>query len=123
MSPNPTIHSAASRAAVQAPSTTTRAATRAATTEAPDRVSQIVQKPYPNFKIVVLNDDHNTFEHVSTCLLKYIPGMNGETAWTLTVQIDRDGQAIVWVGPQEQAELYHMQLGMEGLTMGPLEAA
>jgi ATP-dependent Clp protease adaptor protein ClpS len=95
---------------------------RAASVEAPDRVSQVVQKRYPNYKIVVLNDDHNTFEHVSTCLLKYIPGMNGETAWTLTVQIDSDGQAIVWVGPQEQAELYHMQLGMEGLTMGPLEA-
>jgi ATP-dependent Clp protease adaptor protein ClpS len=118
-----TIRPVVSRAALQLPCATTRAVTRSATTEAPDRVSQIVQKPYPNFKIVVLNDDHNTFEHVSTCLLKYIPGMNGETAWTLTVQIDRDGQAIVWVGPQEQAELYHMQLGMEGLTMGPLEAA
>jgi len=29
----------------------------------------------------------------------------------------------VWCGPQEQAELYHQQLGAEGLTMGPLEPA
>jgi ATP-dependent Clp protease adaptor protein ClpS len=118
---SPAIHSPARPWA--GPSTlASRRPIGAAVVDAPDRVSQIVQKRYPNFKIVVLNDDHNTFEHVSTCLLKYIPGMNGETAWTLTVQIDRDGQAIVWVGPQEQAELYHMQLGMEGLTMGPLEA-
>jgi len=30
---------------------------------------------------------------------------------------------VVWVGPMEQAELYHMQLGAEGLTMAPLEQA
>jgi len=37
--------------------------------------------------------------------------------------VHHEGQAIVWVGPQEQAELYHMQLERENLTMAPLEAA
>jgi len=49
--------------------------------------------------------------------------MNPDRAWSLAQQIDTDGQAVVWVGPQEQAELYHMQLGAEGLTMAPLERA
>jgi ATP-dependent Clp protease adaptor protein ClpS len=49
--------------------------------------------------------------------------MNLEKAEQLTSEIHFSGVAIVWVGPQEQAELYHMQLGMEGLTMGPLESA
>jgi ATP-dependent Clp protease adaptor protein ClpS len=30
---------------------------------------------------------------------------------------------VVWCGPQEQAELYHQQLRVEGLTMAPLERA
>jgi ATP-dependent Clp protease adaptor protein ClpS len=89
----------------------------------PDRVIETVRKTYPNFKVIVLNDDFNTFEHVHKCLMKYIPGMTEDVAWGLTVQVDAEGQAIVWVGSQEQAELYHQQLCREGLTMAPLEAA
>jgi ATP-dependent Clp protease adaptor protein ClpS len=88
-----------------------------------DTVRETVRKTYPSFKVIVLNDDFNTFEHVCTCLMKHIPGMDEDTAWGLTVQVDAEGQAIVWVGPQEQAELYHQQLRREGLTMAPLEAA
>jgi ATP-dependent Clp protease adaptor protein ClpS len=88
-----------------------------------EKSSQTVQKPYPNFKIIVLDDDFNTFEHVHTCLIAYIPGMTEEYAWELTNQVHFDGRAIVWVGPQEQAELYHQQLRRAGLTMAPLEAA
>jgi ATP-dependent Clp protease adaptor protein ClpS len=97
--------------------------TATGTIAAPDKAAQTTWKPYPNFKVIVLNDDFNTFEHVSNCLVKYIPHMNPEKAWNLTNQIHHDGQAIVWIGPQEQAELYHTQLGWEGLTMAPLEAA
>ena len=89
----------------------------------PDRLTSTVRKTYPNFKVIVLNDDFNTFQHVSDCLLKYIPGMTGDRAWELTNQVHFDGLAIVWVGPQEQAELYHQQLRREGLTMAPLEKA
>ncbi len=93
------------------------------TITAPEKSAQTTWQPYPNFKVIVLNDDFNTFEHVSNCLLKYIPHMTPEKSWDLTNQIHHDGQAIVWIGPQEQAELYHTQLGWEGLTMAPLEAA
>ncbi|MFQ3617820.1 MAG: ATP-dependent Clp protease adapter ClpS [Cyanobacteriota bacterium] len=94
-----------------------------APTIAPDKTSQTVRKPYPNYKVIVLNDDFNTFQHVAECLMKYIPGMSGDRAWDLTNQVHYEGQATVWVGPQEQAELYHQQLRREGLTMAPLEAA
>lgn len=95
----------------------------ASPTVTPERTSQTVRKPYPNFKVIVLNDDFNTFQHVADCLLKYIPGMTGDRAWDLTNQIHFEGQAIVWTGPQEQAELHHQQLSRAGLTMAPLEAA
>lgn len=88
-----------------------------------DKESQVISKLYPNYKVIVLNDDFNTFKHVAECLVKYIPGMSSDRAWELTNQIHFDGQAIVWVGPQEQAELYHLQLKRAGLTMAPLEKA
>jgi ATP-dependent Clp protease adaptor protein ClpS len=88
-----------------------------------ERESKVVQKPYPNYKIIVLNDDFNTFEHVAKTLVKYIPHMTPDEAWKLTNQIHFEGQAIVWVGPLEQAELYHSQLTRAGLTMAPLEKA
>ncbi len=92
-------------------------------TVAPERSSQVISKPYPNYKVIVLNDDFNTFKHVAECLMKYIPGMSSDRAWSLTEQVHNEGQAIVWVGPHEQAELYHQQLSRAGLTMAPLEAA
>lgn len=92
-------------------------------TVAPERSSQVVRKPYPNYKVIVLNDDFNTFQHVHDCLVKYVPNMTSDRAWELTNRIHFEGQAIVWVGPQEQAELYHQQLLRAGLTMAPLEAS
>ena len=97
--------------------------TMAAGVATPDRVSQTVRKPYPSFKVIVLNDDENTFDHVVNTLVRYIPGMVSDSAWKLADKIHKEGQAIVWTGPLEQAELYHMQLTHEGLTMAPLEAA
>lgn len=94
-----------------------------APTVAPDRASQVTRQPYPNYKVIVLNDDFNTFQHVAECLMKYIPAMTSDRAWELTNQVHYEGQATVWIGPQEQAELYHQQLSRAGLTMAPLEAA
>lgn len=98
-------------------------ATFASPTLAPEKTRQVTRKPYPNYKIIVLNDDFNTFQHVAECLMKYIPNMAKDRAWELTHQIHNEGQAIVWVGPLEQAELYHSQLSRAGLTMAPLEEA
>jgi ATP-dependent Clp protease adaptor protein ClpS len=89
----------------------------------PQKSAQVTRKPYPNYKVIVLNDDYNTFEHVHDCLVKYVPNMTSDRAWELTNQVHYEGQAIVWTGPQEQAEMYHQQLSRAGLTMAPLEAA
>lgn len=95
----------------------------ASPTTKPSSSSQTVRKPYPNYKVIVLNDDFNTFQHVANCLMKYLPGMTSDRAWELTNRVHYEGQATVWVGPLEQAELYHTQLSREGLTMAPLEKA
>ena len=86
-----------------------------------DTVREVVRKTYPKYKVIVLDDDFNTFEHVSNCLMKYIPQMTEELAWELTNQVHFQGLAIAWVGPLEPAEMYHEQLKEAGLTMAPLE--
>lgn len=97
----------------------------AAATAAPAAVRerQRSHQSYPNFKVVVLDDNVNTFQHVVECLVRFIPGMTPDRAWDLAHRIDGEGSAVVWCGPQEPAELYHQQLGAEGLTMAPLEPA
>ena len=76
---------------------------------------------YPEGRVIVLNDNLNTFEHVANCLLVIIPGMSEKRAWDLAVKVDKTGSAEVWRGPLEQAELYHEQLVIKGLTMAPIE--
>jgi ATP-dependent Clp protease adaptor protein ClpS len=73
--------------------------------------------------VIVLDDDVNTFQHVVECLVRHIPAMLPDHAWSLAQRIDGEGSAVVWSGPQEQAELYHQLLRGEGLTMAPLEPA
>jgi ATP-dependent Clp protease adaptor protein ClpS len=71
--------------------------------------------------VIVLNDDHNTFQGVAFALSNVIPGVSYDDGMRLANRIDASGQAIVWSGLQEQAELYWEQLREHGLTMAPLE--
>ncbi len=79
------------------------------------------KKKYHEARVIVLDDDFNTFEHVANCLQAIIPGMSKERSWELAVEVDSEGSAEVWRGPFEQAELYHHQLQSRGLTMAPIE--
>ena len=76
---------------------------------------------YPEARVIVLDDNFNTFQHVANCLTTIIPGMSGNKAWELTIKVDKKGSAVVWRGNLEQAELYHEQLYSKGLTMAPIE--
>jgi len=73
------------------------------------------------WQVIVLNDDHNTFQGVAFALSAVLPGVDYDRGMALANRIDRTGQAIVWSGQQEQAELYWEQLREHGLTMAPLE--
>jgi ATP-dependent Clp protease adaptor protein ClpS len=73
------------------------------------------------WRVIVLNDDHNTFEGVAFALAQTIPGVDYEKGMALANRIHSTGQAIVWSGHRELAELYHSQLEGYGLTMAPLE--
>ena len=72
-------------------------------------------------RVIVLNDDHNTFEGVAFALAQTIPGIDYDRGMSLANRIHSTGQAVVWSGHREIAELYHSQLEGYGLTMAPLE--
>ncbi len=73
------------------------------------------------WRVIVLNDDHNTFDGVAAALARVVPGLSLDGGYRLAEQIHNSGQAIVWSGPKEIAEHYWEQLRDAGLTMAPLE--
>jgi len=76
-----------------------------------------------DWRVIVLNDDHNTFEGVARALSSVIPGLSYDGGMAMANRIHNSGQATVWSGPREPAELYWEQLKGAGLTMAPLERA
>jgi ATP-dependent Clp protease adaptor protein ClpS len=73
------------------------------------------------WRVIVRNDSHNTFDHVARTLASFIPGVTLDGGYAMADRIHNSGQAIVWTGPREPAELYWEQLDQAGLTMAPLE--
>jgi ATP-dependent Clp protease adaptor protein ClpS len=73
------------------------------------------------WRVIVRNDDHNTFDHVAHTLARTIPGVSLPTGYEYANRIHTKGQATVWSGHREPAELYWEQLSEAGLTMAPLE--
>ena len=73
------------------------------------------------WRVIVRNDDHNTFDHVARTLARFIPGVSIARGMEIANVIHASGQAIVYSGHQEAAEHYWEQLKGAGLTMAPLE--
>jgi ATP-dependent Clp protease adaptor protein ClpS len=73
------------------------------------------------WRVIVRNDNHNTFDHVARTLATFIPGVTVEGGYAIADRIHNSGLAVVWSGERETAELYWEQLRDAGLTMAPLE--
>lgn len=74
-----------------------------------------------NWRVIVLNDSHNTFDGVASALARVVPGVSLDKGYAIADRIHNAGQAIVWSGHREPAEHYWEQLRDAGLTMAPLE--
>jgi ATP-dependent Clp protease adaptor protein ClpS len=86
-------------------------------TERP-RTDSDLGKPW---NVIVLNDDHNTFQGVAFALSSTLPGVSYERGLRIADTIHSSGRAVVWSGHKEPAELYWQSLEAFGLTMAPLE--
>jgi ATP-dependent Clp protease adaptor protein ClpS len=73
------------------------------------------------WRVIVCNDNHNTFDHVARTLCGTVPGVSLDRGYQIADRIHRSGQAIVFTGHLEPAELYWELLRDAGLTMAPLE--
>ena len=73
------------------------------------------------WRVIVLNDNHNTFEGVAFALSSTLPGVSYDAGMSMANEIHSKGQSIVWTGAREPADHYWEQLKEAGLTMAPLE--
>ena len=73
-------------------------------TPARDFDPEVLSRLLPPYKVVVHNNDYNTFDEVIRILVKAVPGMSFERASALAVEIDFTGAAVPYVGPKEHAE-------------------
>ena len=124
---NRTLSSNASRIitpAVAVPSATPSDPTRATTSPSTVKERETTKDGSgtgDRWRVIVLNDDHNTFEGVAAKLSAVLPDVTFEHGMRLATKIHYRGLAIVWSGHRELAEHYWQLLADNGLTMAPLE--
>ena len=73
------------------------------------------------WRVIVLNDNHNTFDGVAHALATVLPDVSFEQGLAYATRIHTMGSAVVWSGHKEVAEHYWNGLSRRGLTMAPLE--
>ncbi|MCG3130342.1 MAG: ATP-dependent Clp protease adapter protein ClpS [Phycisphaerae bacterium] len=85
---------------------------------APPKPARTDRKPQllPPYKVLLHNDDVNTFEHVILSILKLTP-LNAEDAIEKTLEADRSGISLLLVTHKERAELYQEQFQSVKLTV------
>ena len=85
-----------------------------------ETVSETAQRPkvrhLPPFKVLLHNDDVNTFEHVILTILKLTPLKEPE-AIERTIEAHETGHAVLLVTSKERAELYVEQFASLSLTV------
>lgn len=65
---------------------------------------ELLLRRLPPYKVVVHNNDFNTFDEVIKILMKAVPGMTQPEAEALANEIHTTGAAVPYVGPKERAE-------------------
>jgi ATP-dependent Clp protease adaptor protein ClpS len=65
---------------------------------------EVLRRLFPPFKVVVLNNDHNTFDEVIRVLMRAVPGMTREAAEGHANEIHVSGSTVPFTGPKERAE-------------------
>jgi ATP-dependent Clp protease adaptor protein ClpS len=87
---------------------------------------QVRTRRIPPYNVILLNDDHHSFEFVLDTLCKAL-GCSPERAFQYTNLAHTSGQAVVWTGTKEVAELkleqiqsFHETRESDGAKLGPL---
>lgn len=78
--------------------------------------SQQQTQQLPPYRVVLHNDDVNTFDHVILAILRLTP-LEGEEAVARTLEAHETGASVLLVTHQERAELYCEQFASVSLTV------
>jgi ATP-dependent Clp protease adaptor protein ClpS len=96
-----------------------------ATTTKPKEHEETKVRRLPPYNVILENDDHHSFEFVMGVLQKAL-GYNEQKCYELTLLAHTSGQAVVWTGSKEVAELkmeqmlsFH-EIKANGQKLGPL---
>ena len=79
--------------------------------------SETKKKFYPNYRVLLYNDDSVWAGLVMEALQKHVPNMNETKATSVMLQAHNTGLGEVIVCAQEHAEMYQDLLQGEGLTI------
>lgn len=67
-------------------------------------------------RLILWNDDHNTFDHVIYCMMKYLDYTEPQ-AEKIAWKVHNDGKCAVLEGSFTEMEIYRKILQQEGLTV------
>jgi ATP-dependent Clp protease adaptor protein ClpS len=67
-------------------------------------------------RLILWNDDHNSFEHVINCMMKYLDYTEGQ-AEKIAWKVHNEGKCAVLEGSFTEMEVYRKILQQEGLTV------
>jgi ATP-dependent Clp protease adaptor protein ClpS len=82
----------------------------------PEVVSQKDTERLPPFRVILHNDDVNSFDHVIRTILKLTP-LNEQEALLRTLEAHETGCSVLLVTHKERAELYVEQFASCRLTV------
>ncbi|HZZ77010.1 MAG TPA: ATP-dependent Clp protease adaptor ClpS [Gemmataceae bacterium] len=91
----------------------------------PEEDTEIKTRRLPPYNVILENDDHHSMEFVISVLQKAL-GYNEQKCFQLMMLAHTSGQAVVWTGTKEVAELkleqmlsFH-EIQPNGRKLGPL---
>ena len=56
---------------------------------------KVAKQKYQDVRVIVLDDNFNTFEHVANSILAIIPAMSEKRSWDLAIKVDKLGSSEV----------------------------
>ncbi len=85
-------------------------------TTTPEVLEQQQTRRLPPYRVILHNDDVNTFDHVIASILRLTP-LQVEEAVARTLEAHERGQSLLLVTHRERAELYVEQFASRQLTV------
>jgi len=79
-------------------------------------LEEVLASVTPNHRLILWNDETNTFEHVINCLVKHLQ-YNATQAEKIAWKVHTEGKCAVLEGSFTEVDIYRKILKSEGLTV------